>query len=249
MEEQQRHQHSVDSDHSVDEDVTIPLLSHENFVQLMESGLISASSDKGDETPVTHIDALSLVLERLDQEYMLQQEEALRHDQKYPSQPDGYEDDTADISRLWDTYEDVLDPIFKKLVARYILMETKTSSSSNKIRPYDGVAGFHLGNGAQLYRINPAANLFPRTMNVARPYYHNQNSSRLSWMQSWGIMVNYRYRLPLLVKNQEHFKQQHGSNLNRRCHRRIPVSKHIISLVPPNLVDTTIWVQEEDAAE
>ena len=237
-------------ENSVDDDFTIPLLALDDFVHLMESGLISASSNKSsDDTTMTHVDALSLLLERLDQEYMLQQEEALRHDQKYPSQPDGYEDDTADIARLWNTHEDVLDPIFKKLVARYILMETKKSSSSNKIRPYDGVAGFHLGNGAQFYRINPAANLFPRTINAARPYYHNQNSSRLSWVQSWGIMVNYRYRLPLLVKNQEHFKQQHASNSNRRSHRRIPVSKHIISLVPSNLADTTIWVQDEHVTE
>ena len=180
-----------------------------------------------------------MLLERLDQEYIQQQEEELQSNQ---SNDDDNTREGANVAMLWDSYRDVLEPIFMKLLARYILVETKTSSSSNKISPYDGVARFHLGNGAQLYRINLAANLFPgsATTSADQPSYHNSNSSRLSWMQSWGIMVNYRYQLSDITMNQEHYQQQHGS-----VHRRIPVSNHLVQWIPAESADTAAWLQDE----
>ncbi len=55
-------------------------------------------------------------------------------------------------------------------------------------RPIDGVARFHLGNGAILDRINWLANVNPAGIE-----------------QSWSLMVNYRYKLDEIEKNHEAF--------------------------------------------
>ncbi|GMI01764.1 hypothetical protein TrVE_jg7198 [Triparma verrucosa] len=64
----------------------------------------------------------------------------------------------------------VLKPILTKLAARYIAVEKKRK------RPVDGVAKFHMNNGAELFRVNFAADL-----------------TRKGLAQSYGLMVNYRY--------------------------------------------------------
>ena len=55
-------------------------------------------------------------------------------------------------------------------------------------KPRDPVARFHLGNGAQLERINWAA---------------DRSGNRVS--SSYGIMVNYKYRLDQIEKNHEQY--------------------------------------------
>jgi malonyl-CoA decarboxylase len=48
------------------------------------------------------------------------------------------------------------------------------------------VAQFHLGNGARVERLNPLA-----------------DTSKRGLEQSWGMMVNYAYRLPDIEDNLE----------------------------------------------
>lgn len=69
-----------------------------------------------------------------------------------------------------------------KLCAHYLVNE------KNGELPRDPVARFHLGNGAQLFRLNAAADLSAKGRN-----------------QSGGIMVNYLYDLPHIEENHEAF--------------------------------------------
>ena len=69
-----------------------------------------------------------------------------------------------------------------KLCAHYLVNE------KNGELPRDPVARFHLGNGAQLFRLNGAADLSAKGRN-----------------QSGGIMVNYLYDLPHIEENHEAF--------------------------------------------
>jgi malonyl-CoA decarboxylase len=69
------------------------------------------------------------------------------------------------------------------LAARY-LVEAKAPRGG----PIDPVARFHLGNGAQLERINPCADPSPRGQRG-----------------SWGVMVNYLYDLDRIERNHEAF--------------------------------------------
>lgn len=66
-----------------------------------------------------------------------------------------------------------LNPALQYISAKYFLEKSRPDG-----KPIDPVARFHLGNGAQLYRINPSADL-------------SENGMR----QSAGIMVNYLYDL------------------------------------------------------
>jgi malonyl-CoA decarboxylase len=74
-----------------------------------------------------------------------------------------------------------LKPVLAALVAHYFLI-----ARTRHARPIDPVARFHLGNGARLERINPMADL-----------------SEKGLTQSYGVMVNYRYRLDDIEKNHE----------------------------------------------
>lgn len=78
---------------------------------------------------------------------------------------------------------DVMKPILLRLAARYIVQE------KHRGKPLDGVARFHLGNGAMVYRLNHAADL-----------------SRKGLQNSFGMMVNYRYNLDSIVENQRKFE-------------------------------------------
>ena len=68
------------------------------------------------------------------------------------------------------------------LCARYLSQEKKRN------RPFDPVTRFHLGNGAEIEKINWEADLSPRGLS-----------------QSAGLMVNYRYNPVKIVSNHESY--------------------------------------------
>jgi malonyl-CoA decarboxylase len=76
----------------------------------------------------------------------------------------------------------IVKPILQRLCAHYLLEEKKGS------RALDPVANFHLANGARLERINWLADL-------------SENGMKLSY----GIMVNYYYKLGDIDKNHEEY--------------------------------------------
>ena len=70
-----------------------------------------------------------------------------------------------------------------KKITYYYLTEEKFNN-----RPLNGVANFHLNNGASIYDIVINADL-----------------SSNGYKESFGIMVNYYYELEKIVKNHEDF--------------------------------------------
>jgi malonyl-CoA decarboxylase len=91
-----------------------------------------------------------------------------------------------------------LEPILVKLAARYLIQE------KHRRKPLDGVARFHVGNGAQVFRINWAADL-----------------SRKGWHNSFGLMVNYRYDLETVQENQAKYETDY----------HIPVGDHVLEVL------------------
>ena len=85
-----------------------------------------------------------------------------------------------------------------RLCAHYLVNEKAAEM------PLDPVARFHLGNGAQLYRINGAADL-----------------SAMGRVQSAGIMVNYMYHLPSIEENHERFFDQGRTATSRAVFKLI----------------------------
>jgi len=75
---------------------------------------------------------------------------------------------------------EIVKPILQRLCARYLLKERK------KKRALDPVANFHLANGARLERVNWFADL-----------------SEKGIKRSYGIMVNYYYKLADIDRNHE----------------------------------------------
>lgn len=65
--------------------------------------------------------------------------------------------------------------------------------------PADPVARFHLGNGAMVHQINPAADLSDKGLE-----------------QSWGMMVNYLYDLRYIERNHERFVTEGYIDFNDR---------------------------------
>ncbi len=85
----------------------------------------------------------------------------------------------------WNTREEISEivrPILLRLCARYLLEEKKGD------RALDPVANFHLSNGALLERINWLADISANGLD-----------------RSYGIMVNYLYRLSDIEKNHEEY--------------------------------------------
>jgi len=78
----------------------------------------------------------------------------------------------------------VLEPILSKLAARYIYLE------KHRGKPLDGVARFHLGNGATVHRVNFGGDV-----------------SRKGIQNSFGIMVNYLYDLNSVGENRREFER------------------------------------------
>jgi malonyl-CoA decarboxylase len=91
-----------------------------------------------------------------------------------------------------------MESILVKLAARHLLRE------KHRRKPLDGVARFHVGNGAQIYRINWAADL-----------------SRKGWLNSFGVMANYRYELETVQENQAKYEADY----------HIPIGKHVLELL------------------
>eukprot|EP00521_Asterionellopsis_glacialis_P012842 CAMPEP_0195307878 /NCGR_PEP_ID=MMETSP0707-20130614/37938_1 /TAXON_ID=33640 /ORGANISM="Asterionellopsis glacialis, Strain CCMP134" /LENGTH=390 /DNA_ID=CAMNT_0040372131 /DNA_START=636 /DNA_END=1805 /DNA_ORIENTATION=- len=79
-----------------------------------------------------------------------------------------------------------LKPILMKLASRYLVFE------KHRGKPLDGVARFHVGNGAEMYRLNYMADL-----------------SRKGWHNSIGMMINYRYNLNSKEENQARYEQEY----------------------------------------
>jgi malonyl-CoA decarboxylase len=77
-----------------------------------------------------------------------------------------------------------LEPLLIKLAVRYIVLE------KHRRKPLDGVARFHLANGAEVHRLNYLAD-------TSRKGLHN----------SLGIMVNYQYKLETVKANRERHAQ------------------------------------------
>lgn len=92
---------------------------------------------------------------------------------------------TADPSQLVTHTEQssVVNSFLTKLSCRYILLE------KHRRRPFCGVARFHVGNGAEVHRINFGADLSPKGI-----------------QQSYSLMVNYKYDLDNVAENQARFE-------------------------------------------
>lgn len=84
-----------------------------------------------------------------------------------------------DPSRMMGRYAVDLEPLLMKWAARYLVHEKHHG------KPLDGVARFHVRNGADMYQLN-----------------YQADTSRKGWHNSLGIMINYRYHLPTVEKNQ-----------------------------------------------
>lgn len=80
---------------------------------------------------------------------------------------------------------EVLQPILLRLCAEYLL-----DLQQEKQRARDGVAHFHLGNGATLQQINWMADISPKGIR-----------------QSCGMMVNYLYDPDTIDRNSENYMQ------------------------------------------
>jgi hypothetical protein len=76
-----------------------------------------------------------------------------------------------------------VEAVLVQLAGRYLIHE------KHRRKPLDGVARFHIGNGARVHRINPAADL-----------------SRKGWQTSFGVMVNYQYDLDSVASNQARYE-------------------------------------------
>lgn len=102
--------------------------------------------------------------------------------------------------RLADNKE--LEPILMKLAARYLVMEKHHG------KPLDGVARFHVGNGAEIYRLNYMA-----------------DPSRKGWHNSLGMMINYRYNLEVKDENQARYEQDYHIPVCEGVSRWLPSSE------------------------
>jgi malonyl-CoA decarboxylase len=80
----------------------------------------------------------------------------------------------------------VMERLLTRLAAYYIAQEKDSFG-----KPIDGVARFHIANGAQVYRINYGA-----------------DSSPNGWKNSFGCMVNYLYDLDSLKENQAQYRAE-----------------------------------------
>lgn len=89
--------------------------------------------------------------------------------------------------------------VVTRLAARYLATE------KHRRKPLDGVARFHIANGAELHRVNWMA-----------------DCSAKGWRNSFGVMVNYRYDLDALHDYQAQYEVNY----------RIPISERVQALLP-----------------
>jgi malonyl-CoA decarboxylase len=113
----------------------------------------------------------------------------------------GKTNDDGDVN-IQDKLEKTRD-ILMQLAAHYLV----TMKNRRSGKPLDPVTGFHVGNGAEIFRINFAADL-----------------SRKGLLRSFGVMVNYRYQLENIETNKAKFESSH--------YQMIPVSALVQDLVP-----------------
>lgn len=73
--------------------------------------------------------------------------------------------------------------LLQEIAARYLVNEKRSDA-----QPLDPVARFHLGNGAELDRVLPCADVYEKGLN-----------------QSAGVMVSYLYDLDKVIKNHESY--------------------------------------------
>ena len=78
---------------------------------------------------------------------------------------------------------EALDSVIRPLAARYLL-----KAKADDGQPLNPVARFHLGNGAELHRIN-----------------WQGDASAQGMQQSCGLMVNYLYVLDTIERNHEQY--------------------------------------------
>ena len=115
------------------------------------------------------------------------------------------------LSRLEDPHDLMtahgvdLEPLLMKLAASYLLHQ------KHRRKPLDGVARFHIHNGAELYQLNYMA-----------------DSSRKGLHNSLGIMVNYRYDRDTVAENQAKYQSNYS----------IPVAEGVSRWLPDLVADT-----------
>ena len=95
-----------------------------------------------------------------------------------------------------------LKPTIMILAAHYLIVAKNRKSG----KPLDPVAGFHIHNGAEVFRINFAADL-----------------SRKGLLRSFGVMANYRYRSEEIERNKASLESSHYAH--------IPMSASVRSLL------------------
>jgi hypothetical protein len=98
---------------------------------------------------------------------------------------------------------EIIEPILMKLTVRYLVLE------KHRRKPLDGVGRFHVSNGAEVFRVNFAADF-----------------SRKGMLNSFGMMVNYRYNLPMLAENQKNFEEAN----------HMPVSPQVSQWITPMVI-------------
>ncbi|KAI8825007.1 malonyl-CoA decarboxylase-domain-containing protein [Fimicolochytrium jonesii] len=90
--------------------------------------------------------------------------------------------------------QEVLRPILLRLCARYLVLEKRRSLA------LDPVGNFHIRNGACMHRLNWMG-----------------DSSAKGLAQSFGIMVNYNYILPLVEENNQAYLVDGSITLTNEC--------------------------------
>lgn len=85
-----------------------------------------------------------------------------------------------------------LKPLLTKLAANYLVLAKNLRSG----KPLDPVAGFHIHNGAEVHRVNFAADL-----------------SRKGLLRSFGVMTNYRYMLEHIDRNKASYETSQYSQI------------------------------------
>ena len=83
--------------------------------------------------------------------------------------------------------------LLTKLAAHYLIVAKKKGRSE---KPLDAVTGFHVGNGAEVFRVNFGADF-----------------SRKGLLRSFGVMVNYRYELDNIAHNKAKFESSQYSHI------------------------------------
>ncbi|CAB9511636.1 Malonyl-CoA decarboxylase, mitochondrial [Seminavis robusta] len=81
-----------------------------------------------------------------------------------------------------------LQPTLMHLAAHYLVVAKNVRSG----KPLDPVTGFHVHNGAEVFRINYAADISSKGL-----------------LRSFGVMVNYRYQLDKIESNKAAFESSH----------------------------------------